>query len=221
MIKTVVLVPAKLKSDRVPFKNIKNLGGTPLVNYTLRTLNKVSSINEISLFASESSICKYIQHGLKYKFVKRPDTLDMQETSIQDIIREFLKINDAETIVLFHITSPFVRPETIAECIEKVNSGEYESAFTAYEVRKFCWFQGNPLNYSFDKPTPRTQDIDPIIIEQSSLYVFKREIFERTGQRICSKPYIKSIDHFEGHDIDTPEDFRVAELIVNTGLFTI
>ena len=119
--------------------------------------------------------------------------------------------------MLLHITSPFLKSETIKECIEKVNSGEHDSAFTAYEMKKFCWFRGEPLNYSLDTPTPRTQDIDPVIIEQSSLYVFKREVFEKTGQRICKKPYIKYIDHFEGHDIDTYDDFRIAELIVNTG----
>ncbi|MFA7677031.1 MAG: acylneuraminate cytidylyltransferase family protein [Candidatus Omnitrophota bacterium] len=218
--KTEVLLPAKLKSDRVPFKNIKNLGGVPLVNYTLRTLNKVSGVKAINLFASEPSICEYIQKGLKYQFVKRPDSLDTQQTTIQDIVREFLKVSDAETIVLFHITSPFVRPQTVAECIDKVNSGKHDSAFTAYEIKKFCWFQGKPLNYTLNQETPRTQDIKPVVVEQSSLYVFKREVFEKTGQRIGSNPYIKFIDHFEGHDIDTPEDFRVAELIVDTGLFT-
>ncbi|MFA5156155.1 MAG: acylneuraminate cytidylyltransferase family protein [Candidatus Omnitrophota bacterium] len=218
--KTVALVPAKLKSDRVPFKNIKKLGGIPLVNYTMRTLNKVSNVDEIVIFASEPSICDHIQRGLKYSFLQRPNSLDTQETSIQDIIGEFLKKSDADMVVLYHITSPFLKAETVSECVQKVVSGGYDSAFTAYEIKKFCWFRGKPLNYSFDAPTPRTQDIDSVIVEQASLYVFKREVFEKTGQRISANPYIKYIDHFEGHDIDTPEDFRVAELIVNTGLFT-
>ena len=218
--KTVALVPSKLNSDRVPFKNIKKLGGIPLVNYTIRTLNKVPGIDEIVVFASEPSICDYLQHGLRYKFLERPEYLDVQEVKIQDIIREFLNKNDADTIVLFHITSPFLKPETIADCITKVNSGEYDSAFSAYEIKKFCWYRGQPLNYSLEVNTPRTQDIDSVIVEQSSLYVFKRGVFEKTGQRISQKPYIKLIDHFEGHDIDTAEDFRIAELIVDTGLFT-
>jgi CMP-N-acetylneuraminic acid synthetase len=217
--KTVALVPAKLKSDRVPFKNIKKLGGVPLVNYTIRTLNKVPGIDEIIVFASEPSICGHLQHGLKYKFVERPASLDSQETRIQDIIREFLKKTDADTIALCHITSPFLKAETVSDCIKNVNSGEYDSAFSAYEVKKFCWYKGKPLNYSLEVSTPRTQDLDSVIVEQSSLYVFKRSVFEKTGQRISGKPYIKLIDHFEGHDIDTAEDFRIAELIVNTGLF--
>ncbi len=77
------------------------------------------------------------------------------------------------------------------------------------------------MNYSLEKPTPRTQDIEPVIVEQSALYVFKREVFETSGQRISAAPYMKIIDHFEGHDIDNSEDFKVAELIVNTGFFEL
>ena len=219
--KIVGFIPSKLNSERVPLKNIKELGGIPLVNYNLRALNKIPSIDDIVIFASEPSICKYIQHGLRYTFLERIKQLDTQEASIQDIIREFLRLNDVDIVVLLHITSPFLTTTTISDCIDKVASGEYDSSFTAYEVRKFCWFEGRPLNYSLDKTTPRTQDISPVIVEQSSLYVFKREVFEKTGQRICKKPYIKVIDHFEGHDIDTPQDFRIAELIVDTGLFAV
>lgn len=218
--RTVGFIPSRLNSERVPSKNIKELGGIPLINYTIKALNRVNNIDDIVLFASEPSICDYIQHGLEYTYVKRPESLDTQEATIQDIISEFLKVDNADTIVLLHITSPFLKPETIEECIRVVNSGKHDSAFTAYEFRKFCWYEGKPLNYSLDAPTPRTQDINPVSIEQSSLYVFKREVFEKTGQRISTNPYIKNIDHFEGHDIDTPDDFRIAELIVNTGMFT-
>ncbi len=217
----VGFIPSKLNSERLPSKNVKDLGGIPLVNYTVRAFNKVSLIDDVIVYASEPSICTYIQHGLKYRFLERPAFLDTQEAKIQDIIREFLQQEPAEIIVLLHITSPFLKPQTIYDCVEKVASGKYDSAFTAYEIRKFCWFRGAPLNYSLDKPTPRTQDIDPVIVEQSSLYVFRREVFEKSGQRISARPYIKYIDHFEGHDIDTPEDFRIAELIVNTGLYEL
>jgi CMP-N-acetylneuraminic acid synthetase len=217
----VALVPSKLNSERVPSKNIKKLGGIPLVNYCVRALSKVPSVDDVVIFASEPAVCSYILQGLRYRYLERPGYLDSQDTKIQDIIREFLKKDKADIIVLLHITSPFLKTETISECIEKVRSGEFDSAFTAYEMRKFCWYRGKPLNYSLNKPTPRTQDIDPVIVEQSSLYVFKRELFENTGQRTSDNAYVKRVDQFEGHDIDTPEDFRIAELIVNTGMFGI
>lgn len=219
--KIVGMIPARLGTDKVPYQNVKELGGMPLLNYTVRAMNKVNVIDEIVLYASDQAICEYINQGLRYTFMRRPAELDSPDTKIQDIITSFLKEVEADIVVLWHITSPFLKPETIIECIEKVRSGEYDSAFTALEIKKFCWFQGKPLNYSLEKPTPRTQDIPPIIVEQSHLYIFRPILFEKTGQRISGSPYIKIIDHFEGHDIDTPEDFKIAELIVNTGYFEL
>ena len=219
--KIVGLIPARLGNDKVPFQNVKKLGGIPLVNYTIRAMNKVRLIDDIIIFASEPTICEYVSQGLKYRYTERPAHLDAPGTKTQDIIVEFLKMETADIIVLWHITAPFLKVETIIECVEKVKSHEYDSAFTAIEIKKFCWFKGEPLNYSLSKPTPRTQDIEPVIVEQSHLYVFTREVFEKTGQRISSNPYIKIIDHFEAHDIHTPEDFRIAELIVNTGFFEL
>lgn len=219
--KIVGLIPASLSLDK-SYKNVKELGGLPLVNYTLRTMNKVPRVDKTVVFASEPGIRDYIRKELRYEFLERPAFLDQPQIKAQDIIEEYLKVDrESEIIVAWHITSPFLKAETITDCIDKVSSGEYTSAFTAFEIRKFCWFQGKPLNYSLDKPTPRTQDIEPLIVEQSALYVFRREVFEETRQRISDRPYIKIIDHFEGHDIDTIEDFDMAELIVDTGFFEL
>ena len=44
---------------------------------------------------------------------------------------------------------------------------------------------------------------------------------KKTKQRIDQNPYIKIIDHFEAHEISSLEDFRIADLIVNTGFFDL
>ena len=216
--KIVAFTPSRLNSQRVPQKNIKMLGGMPLVNYALETMNRVRSIDEIVVFASESSICNYIRPDLKYRLIERPAFLDTQEAKVQDLIREFLKADDADIILMFHLTSPFLRPETVDECIEKVRNGEYDSAFTAFSIDRRCWFKGRPLNFSSINENP--EQLEPVIVEHS-LYIFRRKVFETTGRRISVNPYIKIVDQIEGHDIDTPEDFRIAELIVNTGLFEL
>jgi len=213
-------VPSKLNSERLPRKNVIALGGLPLANYAVRILNQVPAINDVVIFASEPEICKYIQKDLKFKFLKRPHYLDTNTATAQDFISEFLKLDSADIIVLLHITSPFIKPETVSECIKKVASGEFDSAFVAFELKKFAWYVGKTLNYDLEKPIPRTQDIEPVIIEQTGLYVFKRSLFEKKKQRVSRDSYIKVIDRFEGHDIDTREDFDLAELILKTKLFS-
>lgn len=213
--KIVGFVPSKLNSQRLPRKNVKKLGGVPLVNYALRTMNKAKQVGDVVIFASEPSICRYIEDGLRFRFLKRPGYLDTQKAKVQDFVGEFIARVDADIIVLLHITSPFIKPSTIKECIDKVVSGKYDSAFAAVELRKFCWYKGSPLNYRLDRPIPRTQDIEPVFAEQSGLYIFRAELFKKKQQRVSAKSFVKIVDDIEGHDIDTPEDLRLAEIILS------
>jgi len=217
--RVVALVPSRLRSNRTSSKSIKELGHVPLVNYTIKALNKIDAIEDIFIYSSEPSIIEHIGKGLKFSYLERPSYLDSDDTSSQDIIRAFLGKVDADIVVLWHITSPFLRAKTITDCLDQVLSGEYDSAFTAFELKTFCWYKGKPLNYDLNVPTPKTRDLHPVIVEQSAFYIFKREVFERWNRRIGLKPYIKYINHLEGHDIETEEDFAIAEMIVESNLF--
>jgi CMP-N-acetylneuraminic acid synthetase len=156
----------------------------------------------------------YVETDIPCRWVQRPAWLDTDEAKVQDFVGGFLNDVDGDVIVLLHITSPFISAATVNTCIDAVTSGAHESAFAALEMRRFAWFEGHPLNYRLDQPTPRTQDLEPVLVEQSGLYVFTRELFERTKRRIADRPYIHVVDAFEGHDIDTEDEFVLAEQLL-------
>jgi len=199
---------------------LRKLGGRYLINYSLQLLNRSELINDTLVFASDDRIHGYIEDDLNYTFCPRPAFLDDDDISIEDIITEFLNKTDADVIALIHPSSPFLQLSTLNECLERVISGEYDSAFTAYQFKKFSWFQGKPLNYSLSEPTPKLRDVEPLILEQSSLYVFTREMFLKQFKRVGGRHYTHLVNHFEGHDVGENEDFEMAELIINSGMFT-
>ncbi len=217
--KIVGFIPYWLDYKGEQNNNLKKLAGRHLINYSISLLNKIDYIDDITIFASNPKILEYIEDDLEYSFLKRADYLDQNNITIEEIISEFLKKSDADIIVLLHPNSPFLQLDTVSECIEKVKSGKYDSAFTAYEYHKFAWFKGKPLNYSLSDATPKLQDIEPVILEQASLYVFTKELFMKQSKRIGEHVFIKNINHFEGHDVNEPEDFEIAELIVNSGMY--
>jgi CMP-N-acetylneuraminic acid synthetase len=217
-VKVAGFVPCKLNSERVPGKNVRELGGTPLVNWCLRTLAAVPEIDETFVYASSDEICRYIEPGSAYTYVQRPPWLDTQDAKVQDFVGEFLKAVKAEVYVLLHITSPFIRASTVSACVSAVLSGKHDSAFAVEELRRFAWFDGQPLNYSLDRPVPRTQDLEPVTCEQGGLYVFRHEVFAEHARRIGDTPLLRPVGPFEGHDIDVEDDFVLAESIVAAGL---
>lgn len=119
---------------------------------------------------------------------------------------------EADLYVLAHATSPFIRAETLSEALQKIHSGEHDSAFSAERIQTFAWYGGRPLNYSLDN-IPRTQTIEPVYIETSAFFIFPRELWCSRHRRIGDRPWMAVVDRIEGLDIDYPEDFAMAEII--------
>ena len=199
--KIVAFVPVRLNSKRVVGKNLKPLGGKPLMCYILETLLKVKAINEVYLYCSNEDVKEYLPEGVK--FLKRPVFLDRDETLGKDIYEEFTKTVDADVYILAHTTSPFIKEKTIENALAKIVNGENDSAFSAEKIQTFAWYDGKPLNYDL-KEIPRTQTIQPVYIETSAFFMFKRDVWKVHKQR----------NKIEGVDIDWPEDFDMAEKIV-------
>ena len=211
--KTVAFVPIRLNSKRVVGKNLKMLGNKPLLRYILDTLIKVNRIDEVYVYCSSDDIIGYLPEGVK--FLKRPKSLDRDETLGKEIYEEFTKTINADVYILAHTTSPFMKVETVENALSKILDEDYDSAFSAEKIQTFVWYKGKTLNYSL-KEIPRTQTIEPIYVETSAFFMFKRNIWKQHKQRIGFKPYIAEVDKIEGVDIDWPEDFEFAEKILET-----
>ncbi len=208
--KTVAFVPIRLNSKRVAGKNLKLLGKKPLLCYILESLQKVNTIDEVYVYCSNDSIVQYLPHGIK--FLKRPESLDRDETLGQEIYDAFINTIKADVYILAHTTSPFIQSATIENALDKIINDDYDSAFSAEKIQTFAWYKGKPLNYDL-KAIPRTQTIEPVYIETSAFFMFKRDIWTEHHQRIGFKPYMAILDKIEGVDIDWPEDFEFAELM--------
>ena len=211
--KTIAFVPIRLNSKRVVGKNLKMLGKKPLLQYILETLVKVQGLDEIYVYCSQESIIPYLPEGVK--FLKRDTSLDGDETLGKEIYEAFVKEVEADVYMLAHTTSPFVKAETIEDALQAVTSEKHDSAFSAQKIQTFTWYNGNPLNYSL-KEIPRTQTIEPVYVETSAFYIFRREVWTELGQRIGNTPYFAITDAIESVDIDNPEDFDFASSIIKS-----
>ena len=209
-------VTVRLNSKRVPFKSLRKIGGKPLINHAISTLNEVEEISDVILYCSQEEIQQYIDSNLSYTFIKRRAELDSDSTTFNDVLETLVDEIETDYIVFLSCTSPFLRSRTVRDMINQIASNDFDSAFTAFNLQSFCWFKGQPLNYDLSN-VPRTQDLQPVIVETSGLYIFSKESFQKYRRRIGFKPYIKIVDIFEGWDIDTVEDLKMAQLIAARG----
>jgi len=207
MMKTVALIPIKLNSQRLPHKNILPIAGHPLCWHLCNTLNQVKGLDEVYVYCSDSAVRQYIP--AETKFLQRPAWLDGDLVKGFDIYREFIKTVDADVYVLAHTTSPFIKLSSCQKALDNILDGTHDSAFSAERIQTFAWYQGKPINYDLND-VPRTQDMEPIWVETSAFFMFKKEIFTEHNRRIGFNPYIQEVSGIEAVDIDEKKDYEMA-----------
>lgn len=213
--KTIAIMPIKLNNERLPGKNTMLLGGKPLLQHQLLATRQTGLADEIYVYCSDEAVCPYLPEGIH--FLKRPVKLDLPTSNFTQIFSTFSSTVPADIYVYVHATAPFITPQTMTECIQAVQSGDFDSAFCAVKIQDFLWKDGEPLNFDAAN-VPRSQDLEPIYRETSGVYVFTKEVFEVYHRRIGKNPYIKEVSFKEAVDINNPEDFRLAEAMVNIDL---
>ena len=210
--KITAVVPIKLNNERVPVKNTKILGGRPMISYILQALLDCNRCDEIYVYCSQESIIPYLPDGVKFK--KRPENLDLPTANFTQIFEQVLVDLPSDIYVYAHATAPFLKADTIRECIQAVADGPYDSSFTATKIQDFLWMNGKPLNFDACN-LPRSQDLEPIYRETSGIWVLEKEVFTSYRRRIGKNPCIVEVPFKESIDINTPEDFQLAEIMQN------
>nr|WP_112909684.1 acylneuraminate cytidylyltransferase family protein [Escherichia coli] len=211
MCKTVAFIPLKLNNERLPGKNTKSLSdGTPLLSLILKTLQSINNVDEIFVYCSDDSVVQHLPDGIK--FLKRSAELDQPTTKINEVLRSFARDVPADIYVLAHATAPFLRTKSIQVGVDKVQSGEHDSALTVHKMQEFVWKDGWPMNYDL-AAVPRTQDLEPLFIETTGLYIYTHDLITQRNARIGDKPYLVEVSSIESLDINNPIDFDIADAV--------
>lgn len=222
--KIVALLPMKAHSERVPGKNFRELAGRPLYQWILNTL---ISISDISIVVINTDARKILEHdkiirNKKVLIRDRKSEICGDHISMNRIIADDIDNLDADIYLMTHTTNPFLSRNTIIDCLniyrEMYSVGKYDSLFTVNSLQgRFYTRNLEPINHD-PEILMRTQDLDPLLEENSNLYIFNYESFKKSGTRIGKLPYAFPTPRAESFDIDTTEDWTIAELIAESGM---
>ena len=227
--KITAFLPCRAGSERVPRKNIKrfcnyNFG---LIEIKLKQLNQVERVDEIVLSTNDFDILEYAKTLKieKLRVHKRDENLSSSQTSTDQLVSHALHLIPEGDILWTHVTSPFVTSkhyDEIISCYKNKKEDGYDSLMTVTEIYSFLWQDKEPLNYdrSLEK-WPRTQTIKPVNEINSAVFLASSEIYRSNNDRIGSNPYLYKLNKIISHDIDWPEDFVIAECMVEKGIVSL
>ena len=218
-VETVAYIPARMGSERVRRKNLRLLGGEPLVCHVSRTALCASSLDRVFVNTENSEIAS-VAEATGVEIYMRAPHLAASSVTTDEILYDFAKAIPSRSIAVINPTAPFLTAETINRVMAAFHAGDAGATlFTTTEMRKHFVVDGVPANFSPSSRSPRTQDLPPFAYINFVMFVIARAKvigeYERRGYCLWSPPLaFFPISGRESHDIDNENDFAVAEAIL-------
>lgn len=218
----LAIVPARGGSKGVPRKNLRLLGGKPLIGWTIAAARESRYIDRLVLSSEDEEIMSVAASlGCEVPFV-RPRELAADDTpGIAPVLHALEALPGYGVVVLLQPTSPFRSSQDIDACIEKCASGQAPACVSVVEPGHSPYWTYR-LDAS-DRLTPviagntlpaRRQDLPPSYALNGAVYAAHTEWLVRTGEFIREDTAGYIMPAVRSLDIDTELDLRMAEFIL-------
>lgn len=210
------LVPMRHDSERVKGKNFRSFANRPLYHSIIETLLNCQSIQTVVIDTDSPLI---LDDAQKYfpsvTLLQRPDHLREGTVPMNDVLLNTVTQIKADYYLQTHSTNPLLSSDTISRAIASFLKSVpvYDSLFSVTRLHARLWDSlARAINHN-PSILLRTQDLPPMYLENSSLYIFTRNILESRHNRIGERPLMYEIDSLEALDIDEEYDFKIAEFV--------
>jgi CMP-N-acetylneuraminic acid synthetase len=225
--KVLAIIPARGGSKGIPGKNLRSLGGKPLLYWPIDTALKSNSIDKI-IVSTEDELIKSAARLKGIEVIDRPLYLAADHSRVIDTIKHVIDILEHsgeyyDVIVLLECTSPFKDIRNIEEAIRLINEDIADSATT---FRESGVSPGRLWRVSLQGVVPYLDGSEPFLPRQEQpkayqltgeLYAFKTNMLKENTESASIlfgrvMPIITNT--MTAIDIDSEEDFELAELLI-------
>jgi CMP-N,N'-diacetyllegionaminic acid synthase len=227
--KFLVIIPARCGSKGIPFKNIVDVCGRPLVQYTIDLALQLKSsqlVDNIIVSTDCKEIAKISKKlGASVPFL-RPDNISGDESkSIEYIVHtlDFFEKMDLyyDAVILLQPTSPLKTYNDLTESIKLFNNEGNDSLISTYReetINNLITYRkdGNiarPLDEKHNQGV-RRQEHGSIYIRNGAIYITKVSYIRNNQKIVSDLPLMHEMNKNNSINIDTPEDLEYLRNIL-------
>jgi len=209
----IAIVPIRSGSKGIPNKNIKLLGGKPLVWWILNALEN-SNVDQIIVATDEEymELISELEISKKITYV-RDSKNSKDESSTEDVLIEIinnLQIND--DIMLAQATSPLTTSNDINNGIKLYKN--FDSIVSVVKQKRFIWDKnGTATNYDINN-RPRRQDWEGYYVENGAFYINHSSNILKDKNRLSGRIGCSIMNDKTYFEIDSEDDWIVIENLI-------
>lgn len=228
--RVLCVIPARGGSKGLPGKNLRPLGGLPLIAWACRAARATPGLDRVVVSTDDPAIAAAAEAaGVPAPFL-RDAALAQDRTPVvevlADAVRRMESVDGAryDWVCLLQATSPLVQPDDITRALERARATGADTVLSVYpagqkhpeimlhlepdgRVRWFCEAR---------QRMARRQDLPPVFVRSGLVYVVRRDLLLGRGTLYGDAVYAVEVPAARALSIDTAADLRVAEALLET-----
>jgi N-acylneuraminate cytidylyltransferase len=220
----ICIIPARGGSKRIPRKNIKEFCGKPIITYSIKVAIDSKLFDEVMVSTDDKEISDIaIEFGANVPFLRSNKNSD-DYSGLEDVVLEVLNFYQSQGIEFKSFccllpTAPFITINRIRECLYKLETG-FSSVFPvlrySYPIQRSLKNKEGKVEMAYPQfINSRSQDLEPRFHDSGQFYWMKVNDFYQKKELFSDNTGYIELSEMEVQDIDTPEDWEIAEFKFN------
>lgn len=218
----VAIIPARGGSKRIPRKNIKPFHGKPMIAYSIEAAKASGCFDKVIVSTDDSEIAEVATtYGAEVPFLRPPDISDDYATTM-DVMAHAIHWCQSEgwnveEVCCLYATAPFVLPEDLQQSYALLRDTDVQFAFSAtsfpFPIQRAIKLDefGSVSMFSPENEQVRSQDLEEAYHDAGQFYWGKTSAFLAKLSMFSSHSRAVVLPRNRVQDIDTPEDWELAE----------
>lgn len=222
--KTIAIITARGGSKRIPRKNIKLFLGKPIIEYSIEAALSSGIFDEVMVSTDDEEIAEIaMKAGAAVPFMRSEATANDYATTT-DVLLEVLdrykeRGQEFDYMACLYPTNPFITPDKLKKAMDLISSNDYAEVLPVVQFsfppqRAYVFKENDSLQYKWEEfKNARSQDLEKMYHDAGQFYFYDvKKYVENKG--VKGKIYPLICPEHEVQDIDTEEDWKMAELKV-------
>jgi CMP-N,N'-diacetyllegionaminic acid synthase len=222
-VRILCVVPARGGSKGVPRKNLRVVGGKPLIVWTIEQALSARPAMDVVVSTDDEEIATVARSAGALVPFLRPADLALDTTPTEPVVRHAIAAARAaeaapDAVMLLQATSPVRLPGTLSRAVAQLEATGVDSLVGVVAQAPFIWAEGGadagPTAAYDVTARPRRQDLTPATLryrETGSLYLTRTWVYDELDNRLGGRVGLFVMDELEGIDVDTELDLQVAD----------
>lgn len=208
----LAVIPARAGSKGIPNKNIRIIGGHPLIYYAIRNALNSKFISSV-VVSTDSPEVRIIAQQMGATCKWREESLCGDDVTLDSVIYDAIPNGEWDYVVTMQPTSPTLTVSTLDNAIKYTIENHLDTCISAFNAPHLSWGEKDGKKVPNYTKRLNRQYLPPCYMETGAFVISKRQIVT-SESRIGKKVDVYEVPEKESIDVDTFEDLRsVASLL--------